>query len=325
MKVFVSSTVFDLIDVRAEVASLLASMGITAILSDDKLSGFDTAHATNAIETCLINVADSDEVIVILDRRYSARLGKAGFDNVSATHLEYRKARELKLPVHVFVRDRLEADFNTWRKNKKKPDLELLWVEPKDFGVFELLEEHRKLTSKPDKNWVSTFTSSLDLKSGIRRLMEPRIKPQRVVEAISQNRFPLFVVEHEFDSNQQNGVWVFTIRLTLRNVGGSAAFNVSHGFGKEADTSHKYAIIAPGCSVFRFVTQTALIQAPSMREQLILQYDSTIGVRVIERYEFGAHVAKGMGGAMLSGCHLKEVHRGAMSAGWQKGGNAGLI
>ncbi|MCC7424621.1 MAG: DUF4062 domain-containing protein [Planctomycetaceae bacterium] len=300
MKVFVSSTVYDLIDARAEVAGLLTSMGIAPVLSDDKLSGFDSAHAANSIETCLINVAASDEVIVILDQRYSARLGKVGFEDVSATHLEYRKARELKLPIHVFVRDRLEADYTTWRKNRKHADLLLPWVEQKDYGIFDLLEEHRKLTSKPEKNWILPFTTSVDLKDGIRRLMEPRIKPKRVLDAIARNQFPLFVVESEFDSKQQDGVWMFTIRLTIRNVGGSAAFNVSHRFSEEAETAHKYSIVAPTCSVFRFVTQTSRIQIPDMSGQLLLQYDSTIGVRVIERYEFRARVAKGLGGAMLS-------------------------
>src|SRR5262245_2723195 len=99
MKVFVSSTCFDLIDIRAEIAELLRSLGILPVMSDDKLSDFDTRHDANSIETCLINVASSDEVIVILDRRYGPRLGTT-FGDVSATHLEYRKAVETKRRVH---------------------------------------------------------------------------------------------------------------------------------------------------------------------------------------------------------------------------------
>ena len=40
MRVFVSSTVFDLLDVRAEVAELLRDLGIAPVMSDEKLSDF---------------------------------------------------------------------------------------------------------------------------------------------------------------------------------------------------------------------------------------------------------------------------------------------
>ncbi len=38
MKVFVSSTVYDLLDIRAEIAELLRSLDISPVLSDDPIS-----------------------------------------------------------------------------------------------------------------------------------------------------------------------------------------------------------------------------------------------------------------------------------------------
>src|ERR1700678_3077653 len=92
MKVFIGSTVFDLLDIRGELADFLRSIDIVPILSDDKLSDFVVQHDTNSIETCLVNVDSADEIILVLDERYGPRLGAYGFDDVSATHLEYRRA-----------------------------------------------------------------------------------------------------------------------------------------------------------------------------------------------------------------------------------------
>jgi AraC-like DNA-binding protein len=62
MRVFVSSTVYDLLDIRSEIAELLRSLNIQPVLSDDKLSDFEPKFDANSIEACLVNVASSDEV-----------------------------------------------------------------------------------------------------------------------------------------------------------------------------------------------------------------------------------------------------------------------
>jgi hypothetical protein len=173
MKVFVSSTVYDLLDIRAEIESLLRELGICPIMSDSKLTDFKVAPDANSIETCLLNVESSDAVIVILDQRYGASLGKVGFDDISATHLEYRHARTLQKPIYFYVRDRLEADHNIHRKNSIQ-EIEFSWVSPKDRPLFSFLEEHRSLNrGKGENNWLTLFTDSRDLKESLRRQFEP--------------------------------------------------------------------------------------------------------------------------------------------------------
>jgi hypothetical protein len=51
MKVFIASTVFDLLDARHEIEDFLRSIDVVSVLSDVKLSDFDAHHDTNAIET----------------------------------------------------------------------------------------------------------------------------------------------------------------------------------------------------------------------------------------------------------------------------------
>jgi len=197
MRVFISSTVYDLIDVRAELAEQLRTLGITPVLSDDKLSGFSIQqHDINSIETCLVNVDSCDEVVLILDKRYGPTLEKVGYEKISATHLEYRRAIEKGIPVRVYVRDHLLADFTVWKRNKRSEAITLPWIsETKDFKLFALLEEHAKLQADATtSNWYSTFTSSIDLKAAISKHFEKRILPERLVQLIQDNEFPLFDV-----------------------------------------------------------------------------------------------------------------------------------
>jgi hypothetical protein len=182
MRVFVSSTVYDLVDARAELEQLLAELGVSPVMSDDKLSDFNLPCDANSIETCLLNVESSDAVIVVLDQRYGPALGSYGFDDVSATHLEYRHAKFHAKPIYFYVRDRLEADYNIRQKNKDADDVKFSWVSPKEHGLFEFLKEHRALIADShENNWFSIFTNVVDLKASIRQHFEPVVKPQVLV------------------------------------------------------------------------------------------------------------------------------------------------
>ena len=63
-KVFISSTVYDLLDIRDELEQGIRDAGLIPILSDSATSDFTMAPDTNSIETCLANVRSSGNVMV---------------------------------------------------------------------------------------------------------------------------------------------------------------------------------------------------------------------------------------------------------------------
>src|SRR4051812_27093186 len=93
--IFISSTCYDLIDVRAELERELRDIGLNPLLSDRMTSDFELQPDKNSIETCLVNVAKSAAVIIILNQRYGGLLSPFGYGDISATHMEYNKAMEL--------------------------------------------------------------------------------------------------------------------------------------------------------------------------------------------------------------------------------------
>lgn len=283
MRVFVSSTVYDLVDVRSEIESLLRELKLSPVMSDEKLSEFLISHDANSIQTCLINVASSDEFIIVLDKRYGPRLGKAGFpEDISATHLEYREAVKNKKPIHFYVRDKLEADFTIYRKNPGT-EVKLSWVHDKkdEQGLFSLLEEHRTLANDDRSNWYQTFSSSRDLKDSLRKKFEPIVKPRVLIEALSENRFPIFAPSFDAD-------WLvegFSIKciFKLENISLSPAFDFTFDWvGGSADGDRK-PVVLPGAGVTYSIVPD-VSTASSFENRSVISYRTAIGVRVEEEF-----------------------------------------
>jgi len=192
-RVFVSSTCYDLIDLRAEVEAALKEMGLTPSMSDRLSSEFAISLDANSIESCLVNVRSCDLFLIILSQRYGPSLAKAGYANTSATHLEYREAKRAGKPIYMYVRDRLEADFQVWKKNRDtKPRLS--WIKDGDEGIFQLLDEHRQLQAEATTtNWYWAFQDSLQLKDRLRIDLAKPAGEARVQSLVADGRIALLL------------------------------------------------------------------------------------------------------------------------------------
>jgi hypothetical protein len=281
VRVFISSTCYDLIDVRAEVAEQLRQIGVTLVLSDDKLSDFKVKPDCNSIETCLVNVESCDEFILILDKRYGPSLKSCGYEDISATHLEFKRALVKKIPFRAYVRDRLNADYSIWKQNGKNSNLKYLWVKDKnDHRLFNFLEEYSKLEANSENNnFFDTFTNSIDLKAAITKHFEKRILPKRVVEAIQKNEFPLLDIKFETIKLESG---VYRIAANLINVSRVPAFNFDL-YWEEKRQSDIQEIFSPG----RSISMTEIWESesfPNIEKFIIAEYKSAMGVSIRDRF-----------------------------------------
>lgn len=189
-RVFVSSTCYDLLDVRADLAEDLTSMGLDPVLSDVDNGNFEFT-VKDSITTCLINVASADALVCIVSQRYGPPLGRYGFDDVSATHLEYRKAREAGLPIHFFARDRTLSEFDIFGRNLSAQESDGAcprWVT--DRAVFDFIAEHKKLKGGERSNWIHTFRTSVDLRRSIRAILGDSARRERTLQLMKSGEVP---------------------------------------------------------------------------------------------------------------------------------------
>jgi len=217
MQIFLSSTCYDLIDLRSELEIFFRDAGANPIMSDSLTSDFVVMPDRNSIETCLANVRNCDHFVIILSNRYGPTLEKLGFESISATHLEYREALQLNKPIHMYVRDKLEADYNIWRKNRSNSELELTWCKDrKNWKIYELLEEHRNRAEKTQNNWTWVFRNSMELKRRLELDFQEvfaRVVANRLME---NGRVPFLEIRGEITGMQDQFV---LFNLLIRNVG----------------------------------------------------------------------------------------------------------
>jgi hypothetical protein len=284
-RVFISSTCYDLVDVRAEVKALIEDMGFDAQLSEDDLdSAFEVSGEIDktSIQECLDNVNTCDCFVLILSQRYGPSLGKADYDDVSATHLEYRefvrrKERGDKVKLFVYVRDRLAQDFSTWKANRKQP-IKHHWVPEKDAErLFTFLEEVSKLNAHAGKdgtnNWFTRFRDSTTLKDVIRRHLNVLSSRALLGRLVRDRRMALIGVTSPVPGTDQQSVrdvafspinhsglkpgdsFTAQIKFRVTNLGEVVALNLKltatpeQDFGLELATGSVGAMaLAPGAT-----------------------------------------------------------------------------
>jgi Domain of unknown function (DUF4062) len=139
-QVMVSSTFFDLKQVRADLGRFLVDhLGCTPLISE--WASFPIDPDVNTIENCRRRVErEADILILIIGGRY-------GFvdstSSRSVTNIEYLAARVKGIPIYAFVEKRVLAILPVWRSNKNA-DFSGVVDDPRVFGFIEEVRDiHR--------------------------------------------------------------------------------------------------------------------------------------------------------------------------------------
>ena len=107
-RIFISSTIDDLIEARNEVDRSLQSVEIFNLRRVERFPAIEDPSR----EVCLRQVRKCDAVVLIIGQKYGFVPGKDNPQALSVTHLEYREAKKLNKPVFAFVQqgvDRVDA------------------------------------------------------------------------------------------------------------------------------------------------------------------------------------------------------------------------
>lgn len=190
LRVFVSSTCYDLSVARGQLRAFVEDLGYQPVMSDYNDVVYDPRLHTHS--SCIDEVAGCDVVIVIIGSRYGGKvvplalqnvdiesLKKASRsiemlkreENISITQLEVLKAIERSVPVFAFVDERVWQDHSTYEKNKNKPiidAIEFSSIEKPETAryIFEFINflRHRSIN-----NSISTFSRYQDIEEALRK------------------------------------------------------------------------------------------------------------------------------------------------------------
>jgi len=305
-KVFISSTVFDLLDVRAEVTQLLHDMRLVPVASGIATSAFQPLPDQNSIETCLANLRQCDAVIVILCQRYGPSLEKTGFPDLSATHLEYTEAKRLGKPIRMYIRDRLDGDYRIYLKNRKS-DVQFRWVQDeKDRRLFELMDEHLKLAKgRPGSNWYDTFRDSVELKTLLNRDFGPLAARNELEALVVDNRIPIIAVSIDVTPPQDSRDWL--IRIGIKNVGTVPAYRLTWNVVAGENQDQVMPVLAPQQETCQAILYT-MHRVENWESTLNMTYYMPQGHRIVDEYELGIRFASTLRFWSGAQCKSKTYH-----------------
>lgn len=110
--VFVSSTCYDLSQIRLNLREFIESLGYVAVISENH--AFPINPQANNVENCLRGVRDrADLFILIVGGRYGTQLN----DGLSITNHEYLEAHSKGIPIYVFIAKSILHTLPVWQSN----------------------------------------------------------------------------------------------------------------------------------------------------------------------------------------------------------------
>lgn len=119
-KVFISSTCFNLKDLRSEVAVALEEWGYLPLWNESR--SFPIKPGTHSHDICLDNVKKCDIFVLIIDSRYGGIYAGNNYPKkeISISQYEFEIAFNEKKEVYIYVRDTVWNERPSYKKNVKK-------------------------------------------------------------------------------------------------------------------------------------------------------------------------------------------------------------
>jgi len=170
MKVFLSSTFYDLKQIRSDLMDFFINIGFTPILSE--YPNFPINPDKNTIDNCIENVRNNTDIFVlIIGNRYGSQIDR----DKSITNTEYLYAKSLGIPTYIFIAKSVLAIIPFWEKNKTGDFTNIV----DSVKLFEFIQSIRET----DKKWCFEFEKAQDiitvLKVQLPHLFKEAIELQR--------------------------------------------------------------------------------------------------------------------------------------------------
>ncbi len=153
MRVFVSSTYYDLKQVRAELEQFIKRMGYDAILNERGLIPY--ASDKSPEEGAYSEVKNCDMLISIIGGRFGHN---SSYSKYSISQQELRTAIEDGIQVFIFIEKAVYLEYQLYLKNKDNG--EIVYPNTEDIKVFSFIEEIENL---PLNNAIQHFEMASDI------------------------------------------------------------------------------------------------------------------------------------------------------------------
>lgn len=150
LNIFVSSTCYDLSQVRADMSEFIENSGHNPILSES--TNFPINPSKSTLDNCISAVNEHADIFVLI---VGARYGSKMKSGKSITNTEYLAAKTKGIPIYIFIKSEMIATLPFWNKNKKGDFSDIV----DSIEIFEFITNLRD----ESKAWTFEFKHAQDI------------------------------------------------------------------------------------------------------------------------------------------------------------------
>lgn len=136
-RIFISSTFYDLKQVRSDLDNFITGLGYEVIRNEEGKIAYENKESLEAY--CYREVSNIDILIAIIGGRFGSESKE---DQYSITQHEIKKAIEANKLVYIFIDRYVDAEYSTYLKNK---NANITYAQVDDIRVYKFIEEIRDL------------------------------------------------------------------------------------------------------------------------------------------------------------------------------------
>jgi hypothetical protein len=152
-RIFISSTYFDLKNVRADLERFIKTQGFDPVLNERGHIAYGSREKLE--EYCYKEIQLSDILVSIIGGRYGSQ---SKIESHSISNNELKTAIELGKQVYIFIDKNVHSEFRTYERNKENKSISYASVD--DQKIFSFIEE---IQSLPTNNPIADFETSSDI------------------------------------------------------------------------------------------------------------------------------------------------------------------
>jgi hypothetical protein len=157
-RIFVSSTFYDLKQVRTDLERFIRDMGYDPVLHERGAIPYGNKERLE--EYCYREIQQVEIFVSIIGGRFGSQSEHQPY---SISQQELRTAYDLGIQVFIFVEAAVLLEYQTYRKNKDLPGMTFSYVD--DPGVYRFLEDVHAL---PNNNPITAFGAAQDIVTFLR-------------------------------------------------------------------------------------------------------------------------------------------------------------